>query len=218
MESPQSLTDLLEQGGPVLVFMGVSSLLVLALAMERLFATARAGSIAARVDEKVVEPLRKGDIDEARRVAETIPSPFREIFTSGLDRSLGRVRGDPTVAMHRELRRMMGSLRSRVWMLGTAGALMPFAGLLGTVIGVMASFGAIGSSGKGGFAVVSGGISEALIATAAGLFVAIEAVLFFNVLQNLTGGVGRQFSLLVDETIELLSSRRRDDGGPESER
>jgi biopolymer transport protein ExbB/TolQ len=214
MESPQTFTELLEQGGPVLVFMGASSVVVLALATERLLATARAGSVAERADKAVVEPLRRGDVEEARRVADTLPSPYREIFTSGLDRAMGRVRGEPAVAMHRELRRMMGVLRARVWMLGTAGALMPFAGLLGTVIGVMASFSAIGSSGKGGFAVVSGGISEALIATAAGLFVAIEAVLFFNVLQNLTGGVGRRYSLLVDEAIELLTARRRDDAGP----
>lgn len=204
------LAEALAQGGPILPAMAVTSVLVFALALERLLAILAAGRVAGQADTRVVEALRKGDQAEARRLADTLPSPFREIFTGGLDRAMGRVRGDVAVAMQRELRRSVALLRARTWLLGTAGALLPFVGLLGTVIGVMSSFGAIGESGKGGFAVVSAGLSEALIATAAGLFVAIEAVLFFNVLQNLSAGVGRRFALLVDESVELLG--RRDDG------
>jgi biopolymer transport protein ExbB len=208
-----SIADALAQGGPTLAAMAISSVLVLAIAIERLFAISRAGAVASQVDAKVVEALRKGDREDARRLADALPSPFREIFTAGLDRALGRVRGEAPVAMQRELRRAVSQLRARIWLLGTAGALLPFVGLLGTVLGVMSSFGAIGESGKGGFAVVSAGLSEALIATAVGLFVAIEAVLFFNVLQNLSAGVGRRFALLVDETAELLAASRRDDAG-----
>ncbi len=207
------IADALAQGGPTLAAMAISSVLVLAIAIERLFAISRAGAVASQVDAKVVEALRKGDREDARRLADALPSPFREIFTAGLDRALGRVRGEAPVAMQRELRRAVSQLRARIWLLGTAGALLPFVGLLGTVLGVMSSFGAIGESGKGGFAVVSAGLSEALIATAVGLFVAIEAVLFFNVLQNLSAGVGRRFALLVDETAELLAASRRDDAG-----
>ena len=66
----------------------------------------------------------------------------------------------------------------------------------------------IGETGAGGFQVVSTGISAALIATAAGLFVALEAVVFFNLLQNLAGGVVRELSLLVDEALELMETPR----------
>ena len=99
---------------------------------------------------------------------------------------------------------MAGRLRSGLWVLGSVGALMPFAGLLGTVLGVMAAFHDIGTSGQGGFAVVSSGISEALIATAAGLAVAIEAVLFYNVLGQIAAGIARDLNLAVDELGELL--------------
>ena len=101
-------------------------------------------------------------------------------------------------------------------MLGSVGALMPFAGLLGTVVGVMSSFKAIGTSGQGGFSVVSAGISEALIATAAGLFVAIEAVLFFNLLGQKATGVARDLNLLVDEMGELVRTRKGDAERPSS--
>jgi diguanylate cyclase (GGDEF)-like protein len=93
-------------------------------------------------------------------------SSRRLSLEAGLDRALGAVRGEPGRAMARETKRVGGLLKARTWMLATAGALMPFVGLFGTVIGVMASFQAIGESGQGGFAVVSVGISQALVATA----------------------------------------------------
>ena len=64
--------------------------------------------------------------------------------------------------------------------LGTVGSNGPFIGLLGTVIGVILSFGELGRNPKGGLEVVGPGISEALVATAVGLLVAIPAVVAFN--------------------------------------
>ncbi len=68
--------------------------------------------------------------------------------------------------------------------LATTGATTPFIGLFGTVWGIMASFHDIGQRGSASLAVVAPGISEALIATAAGLAVAIPAVIFYNFYAN----------------------------------
>ena len=65
--------------------------------------------------------------------------------------------------------------------LGSVGSNAPFIGLLGTVLGILKSFADLGLSAKGGPQVVMSGISEALIATAVGLGVAIPAVVFFNI-------------------------------------
>lgn len=192
---------------PILLLMLASSVVIVALALERFLNVLRARRILRKIDDRIVESARKGNLEEARRLCESIPSPWREVWIGGFDRALGRVAGDPRAAMVRENKRAVASLKAAVWMLGTAGALMPFMGLLGTVLGVMSSFAAIGSSGQGGFAVVSAGISAALIATAAGLFVALEAVVFFNILQNSIGATAREAGLLVDETVELLEVR-----------
>ncbi len=64
--------------------------------------------------------------------------------------------------------------------LGTVGSNAPFVGLLGTVIGVILAFAELGRNPKGGLEVVGPGISEALVATAVGLLVAIPAVVLFN--------------------------------------
>ena len=77
-------------------------------------------------------------------------------------------------------------------MLGTVGVSAPFIGLLGTVIGIIKSFTNMAVEGSGGFAVVAGGISEALVATALGLAVGIVAVVFYNYfhtkLERIEGG------------------------------
>lgn len=85
--------------------------------------------------------------------------------------------------MGRRLNETTFGLKKNLWILGTIGSSAPFVGLFGTVWGIMGSFKAIGVAGKSGFAVVAGTISEALIATAAGILVAVFAVMFYNFLQ-----------------------------------
>lgn len=90
-----------------------------------------------------------------------------------LKRSLRKAEGDEMIRLGRSLS-----------FLATTGSATPFIGLFGTVWGIMASFHEIGMRGSASLAVVAPGISEALIATAAGLAVAIPAVVFFNHFSN----------------------------------
>jgi biopolymer transport protein ExbB/biopolymer transport protein TolQ len=71
-------------------------------------------------------------------------------------------------------------LRAGLGFLATIGSTAPFIGLFGTVVGIINAFQSIAAAGSGGMAVVSGGIAEALISTALGIFVAIPAVCAFN--------------------------------------
>ena len=75
-------------------------------------------------------------------------------------------------------------LKKHLWILGTVASSAPFIGLLGTVVGIIKSFESMAIAGTGGFAVVAAGISEALVATALGLAVAIIAVIFYNYFQT----------------------------------
>jgi biopolymer transport protein TolQ len=78
----------------------------------------------------------------------------------------------------------VAALNSQLGFLATTGSATPFIGLFGTVWGIMTSFHEIGRIGSASLAVVAPGISEALVATAAGLAVAIPAVIFFNYYAN----------------------------------
>jgi biopolymer transport protein ExbB len=213
LPNPDSVLETLKAGGPMMVLMILASVLIVALALERWLNVMRVRRGVNRVDARVLQAARKGNFEEARKLCDQLGSPVRDVFVAGLDRGLGKVRGNPRMAMQRAQKRATASLKAGIWILGSAGALMPFAGLLGTVLGVMGSFHAIGAAGTGGFAVVSAGISEALIATAAGLFVALEAVVFFNYLNAAITNVARELGLLVDELVELLETREVPDAG-----
>jgi biopolymer transport protein TolQ len=83
-------------------------------------------------------------------------------------------------ALQRAITDQMAKLEKAVPFLATVGNTAPFIGLFGTVWGIMSSFQSIGAMGQATLAVVAPGISEALIATAVGLFAAIPAVVFYN--------------------------------------
>jgi biopolymer transport protein TolQ len=116
-------------------------------------------------------------------------SPIAQIFRVGYQ-ELGRVhkaRLDTRTAMgnvERALRRAASAESSRLYkslsFLATCGNTTPFVGLFGTVWGIMGSFHEIGLKGSANLAAVAPGISEALVATAAGLVCAIPSVIFFN--------------------------------------
>ncbi len=88
--------------------------------------------------------------------------------------------------------------------LATTGNTAPFIGLFGTVWGIMESFRGIGLKGSASLAVVAPGISEALIATAAGLAVAIPAVIGFNYFNQKVINIQNQMETFISDFISLL--------------
>jgi biopolymer transport protein TolQ len=100
----------------------------------------------------------------------------------------------------------VNKLERRMTFLATAASVAPFIGLFGTVVGIMIAFQRIGASGSTNLAIVAPGISEALIATAAGLFAAIPALVFYN---HFTHRV-KEFSAAMDDfALEFLNIAER---------
>jgi biopolymer transport protein ExbB/biopolymer transport protein TolQ len=85
-----------------------------------------------------------------------------------------------TSALRDSMSETLIQLKRGLGFLATIGSTAPFIGLFGTVVGIINAFRGIAATGSGGMAVVSGGIAEALVATALGIFVAIPAVVAFN--------------------------------------
>ena len=100
----------------------------------------------------------------------------------------------------------VNKLERRMTFLATTASVTPFIGLFGTVVGIMIAFQRIGASGSTNLAVVAPGISEALIATSAGLFAAIPALVFYN---HFTHRV-KEFSAAMDDfALEFLNIAER---------
>ena len=181
----------------------LTSVLLVGIAFERAI-TIGWIRMSVRSTRATIEAAAKSSLIDAAQVATKISGPMKPVFLAGLDRALGKVKGIPSRAMARERKKVAARIKARTWILATAGALMPFVGLFGTVVGVMESFFAIGETGQGGFAVVSVGISQALIATAVGIAVALEGVFLFNLVQAFGGSLTRDIGAAVDELGELI--------------
>jgi biopolymer transport protein TolQ len=126
----------------------------------------------------------------------------------------GNAAGRPTLksldAVDRALIRAataeVNRLEKRVTFLATAASVSPYIGLFGTVVGIMVAFNRIGATGSTNLAIVAPGISEALVATAMGLFAAIPAVLAYN---HFTHRV-KEFSAIMDDfSLEFLNITER---------
>ncbi|MBW1884897.1 MAG: MotA/TolQ/ExbB proton channel family protein, partial [Deltaproteobacteria bacterium] len=111
---------------------------------------------------------------------------------------------------------LASGLKRGVWMIGTVGSLAPFVGLFGTVVGIIRAFGVMSESGETGFQVVSANLSEALIATAAGLGVAIVALSFFNYLQIRIGSLNAVYARSTERLVQALIYVEADAAGSES--
>jgi biopolymer transport protein TolQ len=129
--------------------------------------------------------------------ANPAPSPGRPTLKSldGVDRALIRAATNE-----------VSKLEHRMTFLATTASVTPFIGLFGTVVGIIIAFQRIGATGSTNLAIVAPGISEALIATAAGLFAAIPATIFYN---HFTHRVKEFAATMDDFALEFLNIAER---------
>lgn len=180
------------------------SVLAVGVAVERVIAQFQFITRARALADTVGRCLSRGALSEGRSACERSPSPLADVFLVGYERH-GRVKPElVSTAVHRERLRVSSDLRSRLWILGTIGALAPFVGLAGTVIGIMDAMSGWEDTDQVKFSMISGPISDALIATAAGIIVAIEAVIFFNFFSQRSARISTELKLLTDEFLEQL--------------
>ncbi len=162
---------------------------------------------------------------DLNRLYETIaknkkkPSGMEQIFESGFReflRSRKASQSDVKAtesadrAMRIALNKELDGLERHLPFLATIGSISPYIGLLGTVIGIMISFHALSNVTQATIALVAPGISEALIATAMGLFAAIPAVIFYN---NFNAKVERLYSAYDIFKEEFSTILHRQAGG-----
>jgi len=211
----QNLLSLLKTSLSMWVIVGCS-VVALAAALERFIALWGFGDKARALADAVGRALFRGDLEDARAQCERSPSAAADVFLAALvalgpraaplaGRAPGEVPVEKLVAaVERERQRVNLRIRRGLWLLATVGATAPFVGLFGTVVGIMTAFQHMSQSGQGGFAVVAAGISEALVTTAAGIAVAVLAVVLYNALNTHVQKLALQLRLLVEEYLELV--------------
>jgi biopolymer transport protein ExbB len=174
--------ELLQKGGVLVYPIIFLSVLSLAIFLERLFTLRTARYAPAEFMEKLTEALKKKDIQEAIGLCDLNKSSLayvaKDILTN-LDLPLARLMETAEESgryQAKKLERFLPSLQA-------IASISPLMGLLGTVIGMIKTFIVIGDQGVGNAQALAGGISEALLTTAAGLSVAIPTLVFYYIIR-----------------------------------
>ena len=169
-----ALIQTLAKGGPVMIPLVVCSVVALAVVIERLGFWWRHGDVGPA--ERALELAERGKLDEALEIARRSGTATARVIAAGL----AERQAPPAAAMEAAAQTEMGRLRSYLPVLDTIITLSPLLGLLGTVTGMIAAFGILSTSGMNQPNAITGGVAEALIATAAGLAIAIATLVPYN--------------------------------------
>jgi biopolymer transport protein ExbB len=183
----------LAKGGPVMIPLALCSVTALAVILERAYRWLTMGGIGEA--ERVLATAARGDWDEAVRSGAASTSPVARVLAAGL-----RHRNPaPALAMEAAAREELARAGRYLPLLDTIITLAPLLGLLGTVTGMIGAFGIMAEAGLNQPTAITGGVGEALVATAAGLAVAITALVPYNFFQRRADAMA--------ETIERYGSR-----------
>ena len=196
----KSLGEMFIQGGWVMWPLLALSVVTWAIVLERALVLLMLKPRFERLTQSLLQSLRNGDAAAARQICHAEKPELAEIFMGSIDTKRSREAAERLT--ERNKARMAVMLKKNLWILGTIGSASPFIGLLGTVVGIIRAFHEMASKGTGGFSVVAGGISEALIATATGLVVAIIALFAYNIFTTSANQFMTSLRLTLDELLD----------------
>ncbi len=192
--------ELVISGGWLMLPILLCSIVALAIVIERLWMLRQSRICPSGLVNEVWRWVQEGQLDSERIVGLRVASPLGRVLAAGLA-SLNESREVMKENIEDTGRHVVVELERYLNTLGTIASITPLLGLLGTVIGMIKVFTAITVSGVGNAAALAGGISQALLTTAAGLSVAIPTLMFYRYLR-------RRIDLLVinmeQESLKLV--------------
>lgn len=201
--------EIVQAGGIMMGPIVLASIVAAAIFLERLWTLQSKRVLPAELTQKVWRWVEQQQIQDKHIAALQQNSPLGKILAAGLvnryrDRTVIRESIEDTGrhVVH-ELERFIGTL-------GTIASLSPLMGLLGTVMGMIRTFNAITTAGIGNPASLAGGIAEALITTAAGLTVAIPALLAYKYLRARVQALVVQMEKEAMKLVEAIESQARE--------
>jgi len=204
-----SLWQMINRGGLTMYILLFFSVFSLTIILERVVYYRRRSRVK-RLDfmSQIRSELRKGEIKKALEFCKDNDTPFSSVVFSGLN-----LHGHDEVVisntMEREITIETNKLERHTSIVGTIGSTSVYVGLFGTVLGIMRAFKDISATGSGGINVVINGISEALVCTAAGLAVAVPAVIAYNYFVKKIDSFVADMELCASETLDLISAKKK---------
>ncbi len=204
-----ALRQLFQVGGFTLYLLILCSMLSIAIIIERCIYYHRKSRLS-RQDfmSQIGKDLREGNVKKAMDVCRRTKTPFSNVVGAGLAMA---AHSESVISntMERAVTIEMIKLEKFTGIVGTIGSTAVYVGLFGTVLGIIRAFQDIATSGAGGINVVINGIAEALVCTAAGLCVAVPAVLAYNYFTRKIDIFITDMELCASETMDLLNREQK---------
>ena len=198
-----TLLELLWLGRLTIIPLGIASVIALAIFFERIWRYRGIADGTRSLTRDVIEALVQRDVDRAKAICTESKQPIAHIYLEAMRwKNVALEDLERVLATSRQ--EAAHDLKRGLWVVGTIGSLAPYVGLFGTVVGILRAFRDMAIEGVGGFEVVAAGISEALIATAVGLAVAIVALMFFNYMQTRAGALAAVYSRSCERFVQAL--------------
>lgn len=201
------LKDILVAGGATLWLLLALSVYSIALMWQRWRYLRRATRGLPGLLAKLRALLASGNLADAVKLCQAHQGLAAPVLMASLTGSTSRE--ERKRAIDRGITQAVARLQKGTTMLGTIATVAPFIGLFGTVIGVMRAFRDLASAAGAGPGVVAIGISEALVCTAAGLFVAIPAVAAYNYFNHRAAQFGEEMGWAGEEVLDSLTEKAR---------
>lgn len=196
---------LFEKGGLVMLLICVLSIIAAVIVIERLLYFRGRGADEAKLLKGLSDTLEKGFLDQAKGVCDQFRTPLASLISAGIARIHERTESAKELHDYLLETASLEIPKEERFLsaLGTIAHIAPLLGLLGTVTGNIRAFGVLGEFGAiTDPALLSRGISEALLTTAAGIIVSIPAIIFYNFLVN---KVNHRIIRLENRAAELAS-------------
>lgn len=205
------------QGGFMMIFLVGCSVAALSVIIDRAVAFAQHRRVDNRsLRAKVLACLKRDAVDEAALICADTPGPVAAVLLTGLQ-SYARHKAFSTrsesittimkEAMEDYSQHAMSSVEKRFNILATVANAAPLFGMAGTVTGMISAFDVMASAGGIDASLVAAGISEALITTAAGLLIALFAVIPFNFFTNMADGINLEINESISELLDFVATQ-----------
>ena len=200
--------DLFQKGGILMYPIAFCSIVALGVFLERLWSLRKKKVIPQEFLMEIVDMVAKGKIREAITYCKRSDASIAHIAYAGIE-NYGKRRELIKERMEEVGKREVANLERYINVIGTIAGVAPLLGLLGTVSGMIKSFNVISLQGVADPSSLAGGISEALITTAAGLVVAIPAFVMYRYLRNRVDSLVVEMEEISVRMVELLKGEER---------
>ncbi len=204
MFAGKTILEIVQIGGFTMYILLFCSFLSITILLERIiYYRRRSRTKRSEFMARIRRALKSGSLEKAMEICKHSHAPFSNVVYSGLvlhDRQQREISG----AMEREITVETTKLERLTSIVGTIGNTAVYIGLFGTVLGIIRAFHDIAAAGAGGMSIVIGGVAEALVCTATGLFVAVPAVIAFNYFMKRVERFVDDMELCASELMDLI--------------